>query len=118
MDRIEIRDFSSEREKQPQQPWMALLFLISGVFGILFFLENVRGISFSTAVVCPFSAGLCVLFWFSFYRSRRIFVISLLALTAAVTAASVLLRETLRVQLASAAAAAAAGTVSYTHLIH
>ena len=110
MDRIEIRDFSSEREKQPQQPWMALLFLISGVFGILFFLENVRGISFSTAVVCPFSAGLCVLFWFSFYRSRRIFVISLLALTAAVTAASVLLRETLRVQLASAAAAAAAGT--------
>ena len=110
MDRIEIRDFSSEREKQPQQPWMALLFLISGVLGILFFLENMRGISFSLAAVCSFSAGLCALFWFSFYRSRRIFVISLLTLTAVVTVTSVLLREMLRTQLAEAVAAAAAGT--------
>lgn len=107
--RIEIRDFTEEKKKTHRDSRTALLFLISGILGILFFLENMAGISFDLLPVGLFSSALCAALWFSFYRSRRAFLLTLLVLTAAVSAAVVLLRGQLYAQLIQTAEAFSVG---------
>ena len=57
--RIEIRDFTEEKKKTHRDSRTALLFLISGILGILFFLENMAG---SLLIFCQsaFFLLLCV----------------------------------------------------------
>lgn len=74
MEGIEIRTNMEEAEGKRRQA-AYLLFLTAGVFGILSLFESLKGISFSRGIVYPAAALLCLAIWYTYYGSRRAYLI-------------------------------------------
>lgn len=74
MEGIEIRTNMEEPEGK-RRPAAFFLFLTAGVFGILTLFQSLKGISFSEGIVYPAAALLCWGIWFTYYGSRRAYLV-------------------------------------------
>ena len=78
---IEIRAGLEEPEEKGR-PAAALLFLEAGVFGVLFLLGSMKGVFFSEWAVYPVTALLCWGIWFTYYGSRKAYLLLVLGAVA------------------------------------
>ena len=81
MNGIEIRT-GPEGPEEKGRPAAALLFLEAGVFGVIFLFGSLKGISFSGWVVYPVTALLCWVIWYTYYGSRRAYLLLVLGAVA------------------------------------
>lgn len=83
---------------------LTLVFLVSGVCGLLSFLGAMRGVAYSGALVYPTAAAVCLFLWFFRYRGRIAFLLGVLAVILGCVIAAFALMDTLWSQLLHLAA--------------
>ena len=99
MSKIDIV-MKKEESKKNSSPFMALLFLIVGVYGILLFFQSIPGITFMSGVVYPVSAVLCAVLWYSYVYRKRLFPFLSVTILVICLAAAFVLRDILSQQFA------------------
>ncbi|MCI8371232.1 MAG: hypothetical protein HFI75_02340 [Lachnospiraceae bacterium] len=72
MQGVEIRNISEMNDRDSKQSITALVFLLTGVYGIILFLHSLEGITF-TGWIYLLTACFAWMVWYTFYYKRRWF---------------------------------------------
>ena len=117
---IEVRLKTEESHDVGRLPFVTLILLVAGVFGILFFLKGLNGVDFAVELVFPATGILCFVIWVCYARNRKLFYYLLAAAVFACVLTAVTQWNTLHGQLShikdGLSGEAELSTVSVTHL--
>lgn len=80
---IELKADTGDMNRKEPLPFVTLLLLEAGVFGILLFLRELDGVEYQTSLVLTVAAAVCGMAWYTYARHRILFLSFLSASVAA-----------------------------------
>ncbi len=80
-------------------PIVSILYLLAGMYGSLFYFQSLSGFSYHSRLIYFVTAIVCGLLWYFYFYQRRLFHIVYLCIASLCIFVSVLLWETIRLQL-------------------
>ena len=103
MTKIELITKKKKKGKCDTHPLTALLFLITGVYGVMLYLWSIPGITFSGRMVCLLSAALCIVLWYSYFYGGRLFAFLIVIVSVISCVSGFMMKNRLMMQLAQIA---------------